>query len=68
MATLQECEDNVRKLTEGLGFDEEEIRSRARILYILSRLQDIDSLSIFLLEVQYQKKLAVEEERKNPML
>jgi hypothetical protein len=58
LPTLEKCREGINEICKDMRFSEEELQHRARILFLLSRLNFWDELPVLLDEIRYQKKLS----------
>lgn len=55
--TLKDCLEAVKSITKGMICSEEDLQSRARIMYLINRLQTFENIKVFVDEAIYQRKL-----------
>lgn len=62
--TLDECLVGIREVCKESDFSEDELLHRARILYLMNRLDFFNEMTVLLDEINYNKKIAVENFKK----
>jgi hypothetical protein len=55
---LNSCIESIKTICAGKDFSDEEIRHRARLLFLMNRLDFWNEFPILLEEIQYQKEKA----------
>ena len=56
--TIETCLETIKGICEGKNFTEEQLKHRARILFLLNRLDFFDDMPILFEEINYQRELA----------
>ncbi len=55
--SLSDCLEVVKSITKGMICTPEDLDSRARILFLINRLQTLDNIKVLLDEITYQKSI-----------